>query len=255
MAIDNATSDKLILRIVKLLSLADPSKGATPAEAASAFAKAQELITLNGLELADIRSAQELMTGAQSASSFDIGEDLIKSGRVQRYDYETNVARILMRCFGVRIIWCKELDNGRSRHAYIIVGERLDRALARAAYPILCEAMIGGVRRLLREELGGAKWTAEIGRNYYDGLEHGYCTASKDGKARVMARAKKENAEAYAIVLVDKDRAISLYYEKSHPDLRTIKQRRDYEANGQAFVSGMKAGEEIDLNNADKLTQ
>lgn len=189
----NTATESLIRKIKALLAKADPRNNATKEEAEEALRKAQELMTRHGIESMDID---------QDKDSSSIDHEMYVLSRNQRCDYDNNVSRILSRIFNVGVIFTRVPANDKMCNTYILVGNELDRALAREALPILLKAMTLGVSRHLRER--GLKWTAPVGQSYYLGVEQGYIHASEQGKARAYEQAKKHEVDRYALVLVDK---------------------------------------------------
>lgn len=241
--------DSIIAKVKKLLALADPSRGATPAEAAAAMAKAQQIITEYGIDQA--RLAAERGEKPQ----FTIHQETVSMHRAQRYDFENNIASILKKCFQVDIIWTRVYEKyttGKkageffASHAYIIIGDVGDVALAKMAIPILIDAMLKGVRTLLKSR--GEKWTATVGRSFYDGLTVGYVEGSEQGKAKARAGVRREDADAYALVVVDKADAIVSYTKKAFPDLKFHKSHSNRGFDHEAYGEGFRKGSSLDLN-------
>jgi len=236
----------ILRKVVKLLALANPKNGATPAEMQTAMAKAQELMTEHGIGMADVDVATAERELGASPEQFNMTREDVTMPYRDRYDFDLNVGRILKKCFGVRIVFTsKFVPDQDTRFAYSILGDEFDVKVAVATLPILHAAMRSGIRAYLKEL--GQKWTAAVGRPYYDGLEQGYCSGSEQGRARACAQAKKKDTDAYAIVLVDKKEAVCKFVEKEYPTLRNIRSGHSHQ-NNSAYTRGYTDGKSMDLS-------
>ncbi len=230
---------KLIERIRNLLKLADTSRGATPAEAAAAMAKAQQLITKHKIDLMLLEETPE------ERQTFNISHEYIVLDRTQRYDYDNNIARILIECFGVKVLWTKQWANGKMCHCYLLIGEPQDIALARMAIPIFRDALYRGVMRYLRER--GEKWTAFVAHGFYLGVERGYVQGSEQGRARAMNQMKKHDADRFAIVLANKDDALVRYMEEVLKPAKA-KKAKAKDVDASAYHRGYAEGKSLDVS-------
>jgi hypothetical protein len=231
---------KLIEKIRNLLKLADTSRGATPAEAAAAMAKAQQLITKNKIDLMLLEETPE------EHQDFGISHEYVVMDRTQRYDYDSNIARILNECFGVKVLWAVQFANGKRCHCYLLIGQPQDIALARMAIPIFRDALYRGVMRYLRER--GEKWTAFVAHGFYLGIELGYVQGSEQGRARAMAQMKKHDADRFAIVLVNKDNAIAKYSEEVFKPKKIKSPKKPRPISNAAFARGYEEGKQLDVS-------
>lgn len=244
------SSSALLRKIRALLEKADVSRGATDAEAAASMAKAQELMTKYGIEQMDVTASTP-----SSGPTFDIAHEQYVTTRKLRYDYDANVARIIQKCFGVKIIWTSAVGpDGKRKHVYSLVGDRTDIAMAKIAITLCLKAMTSGVARYLREECRGAKWTAPVGRAYYLGVERGYLEASEQGRKTAYQQATKQQADRYAIVLVDKEKAVANAVPRFFPALRSTKSRGPRDGySDRAYQAGQRDGSHMDLLSGNKL--
>jgi hypothetical protein len=230
---------KLIEKIRNLLKLADVSRGATPEEASAAMAKAQQLITKHKIDLMLLEETQE------ERQQFNFTHEYVVQDRTQRYDYDSNIARVLINCFGVKVLWSKEWFNGKMCHTYLLVGEAIDIELAKIAIPILRDALYRGVMAYLRSI--GQKWTAYRAHGFYYGIERGYIEGSEQGRARAMREQTKHNADRYAIVLVNKDSALTRHMEETFKPKATRSHKKQKDFSWDAYQKGYDQGKALDI--------
>lgn len=238
------TPTSIVEKIRKLLSLADPSRGATEEESKTAFARAQELMAKYGIEHADIPE-EEL-----SARGPEVTHEYWVTGRVFRDGYETYVAAVIKECFGVKILWTKTRVGGKQLHTYLFIGEALDIELAKAAVPVLISAMRKGIIRYMKERQI-EKWRASFANPYYFGVMEGYIHVSEEGRARAYSQATKEQKDRFAIVLADKAAAITKYTEDNFRP-KSWRRNRSF-ASEDARAAGVKDGSTLSLVNTNKL--
>lgn len=232
----------IIEKVLKLIELGSPGNGATVAESQSAMKKATELMEKHSIDASAVAMAQ---AEKGKKLTFDITQNTVIMHRVQRYDFDMNTATILMQCLGIKVVfsnaWSDELK--KLSFCYILVGDAQDVTIGKHLIPIFVKAMRGGISRLLKERK--EKWTAVVGRSYYDGLTTGYINGNIDGKKIAWDSAERKNKDAHAIVLVGKKDAINLYYEKEFPNAR--KTGRNFTPSDMdAFFRGESEGKTLD---------
>lgn len=225
--------EKLIKKIRALLAKADISRGATPGEASSALAKAQELMTAHGLDAVEVETGERL---------YDIDHEAVVTDSEVMRDYDLALSHVLMACFGVRVLFGRARFDRKSYHSLILVGEALDRELAKIAIPILARAM----------DSHPDNYDLERCRSFYAGLEHGYVHASEQGRLRAQAIASRASVERFALVLVDKENAISAYMDATFK-LKPPIEEPPVKGDPTAFFEGVSRGRELDLSAEKKL--
>lgn len=234
--------DPIISKIIKLLEMADPSRGATESERKTATKMAFKLMTEHGIDKAKVDKQR-------NAEYQGISHRIVIMHRVQRHDFDLNIAHILINCFHAKVIFSQRFSTKLNKlsFCYIIIGDELQLALCELAIPIFVKVMRGGISRILKER--GTKWTADVGRAYYDGVTVGYIEQSQEGKAAAIAAAKRENADAFAIVLVDRADAIVKYAEKEFPSKDVAV--RNYKASDiAAFARGVEDGKKVVISDS-----
>lgn len=228
---------KWIKRIVDLLALADPGSGATAEEAKAAMKKAQELRTKFAIAEEAIFQAQVSRAEGALPRSYNIKHERYTTGRKYKYMYDAHVSAIIQKCFGVKNIWTT--TNGYI--TYMLVGDEIDLKIALTVLPILLEQVNDAINGYFKSI--NQRWVIAVARAFADGLVVGYCEGSEEGKNAARKSALRKDADAYSIVLVDKDNAMCAYMEKNWK-LTYPKRRGHGEAddNGHATNAGLVHG-------------
>tara|TARA_R110000868_G_scaffold73521_1_gene213155 strand:- start:1933 stop:2649 length:717 start_codon:yes stop_codon:yes gene_type:complete len=227
----NAVTSDIIEKVQKLLRMADETRGASQQERETAMRKAQELITRHGLEMAQMRVDE-------GRTEVKVGRDDVVTDRPQ-YDYDTYVAKILKKCFKVHVVWSTYYaNNGKKRLKICLVGTPEDTMMAREAMPTFVSAMKDGLSFYLSSR--GVKWNSADANGFYRGVADGYIKASEEGQQRAYASATKDNVDAYAVVLVDTQKAITAFVANEWSNLRTTTQRRGH--SNAAYGAGVVVG-------------
>lgn len=254
----NTTQEAILDKVVSLLAQT-VERGATLAEQQAAMRHIKKLMTEHGIDENAVMAAQVLKEGAKGPCQFAIRHDYYVCARARKYDYDNNVCMILKECFNVQILWSTHTHPEVKGwcHAYLVIGDELDVAIAKAVIPLLLEAMRGGVNRLLKElsarEGREVKWTATVGRSYYDGVTCGYIEGSEAGAKAARATRLKNDSDAYALVLVDKAGAITAYKENTFKITPARNAPTRYSHDDQAFARGFQDGKNLDVDNSNKL--
>lgn len=225
----------MLEKVRALLNKADPDRGATLPEQAAAMAKAQELMTKHHIDMMDATAA-----GAEE-SCFDIGREDWVCDRAGRRNADSYVAKVLRECFGVDIVftWFVKPGAKKASLSYAIMGDAIDRSMAKLAAPIIYKTMLKGLSEWLR--VNSRSWTAAIERSFCSGVQDGYITASDEGKAFAMKHLTKDQKEQFGLILVQKDALIETFKEKEFPRLRSTRTRPGHgsaEARSAGFGKG-----------------
>jgi len=247
-------ANALINKIRGLFRLADPTRGASPEEAKSALAKAQELMTRHGIDMTSVGDHDD--QGFNKADEgFKFAKETFHTGR-QRYEQDRYIYWILERCFGVKCYFSSYSEKSStgswvSRHSYILVGEELDRELAKLVIAYLHPTM----RRSYLDfcKASGRKFSVADAHAHYRGIQDGYMTASEQGQALARSRAKKADADAYALVLVDKHNALMAYTEAVMGKVTKGRGLRCNRGAQDSYESGHRAGASMDINTGRRL--
>jgi hypothetical protein len=258
-------------------------RGASQAEMETAMEMAQKLMTKYNIDKITVDSAEaEEMRRKEP----DVRQVYHHTKR-QRYETDQYIARILRRCFSVRVLWSSEYEHVDSyewthtnpatgkyeedehgnykkfkrttdyrgnpirvmkeRLSYLLVGEQMDCDVAKMIVEELHPMMRQSFARYLKEN--GFKWNAVLCHSFYEGIEDGYIQANERGRDSAMREAGKEKADKYAIVLVDKDKAINAFVKEK---IMTVPSRVGYGARSgghddHAYGKGKQIGSKMKL--------
>lgn len=247
-------ANSLVNKIRGLFRLADPTRGASPEEAKTALAKAQELMTKHGIEMATVGDHDDQGFNKPS-EGFKFGKETFNTGR-QRYEQDRYIYWILERCFGVKCYFSTYGERSStgswvSRHSYILVGEELDREVAKLVIAFLHPTM----RRSYLDfcKVSGRKFSVADAHAHYRGIQEGYLTASEQGQALARSRVKKADADAYALVLVDKNNALMAYVEDVMTNVGKGRRTRANFGSQESYASGHRTGSSLDINVGSRL--
>ena len=222
----------IIDKIEKLLNLA--SNAGTEGEAKAAFAAASKLMTKHGIEQHQVTGrSDEKMKEAAAVKEVTLNSKVYASER----PYDLYIRRIIKHCFHVSIIKVRRF--GRSPDYYMI-GTREDCVFAAYAFDTLRTIFLKHVGAFLKAH--GLPRTPRYFNGYWDGLERGFCAAWDEAQRAQMV---SQGAQSYAIVLVDKDRAVDAYIAQSK-DIKQVKDRRN--PDGFARAVGFHDGKKISIH-------
>lgn len=214
----------ILIRIKKLLALAAGSN--FPEEAASAAAKAAELMAQHKLEMA---SLDGISIDPEAAR---IGEEYVSLGAGLWIGW---LAVAVAKAFHAKPI--KTRRDGRS--ALVFIGKRDDAAAAVETMRWIVSQIKGMAVRYVRESGGKGKTATH---SFAVGATYVVCRRLNEAFAARTA----ENPKYGALVVVD-DKAVSTYIAEKWGRLRTKRQNtqtRDY----SAYNAGREAGERVTLN-------
>ena len=189
------TAPEIIQKIQKLLNLA--ARGGTEAESKSAFAAASRLMTQHGIEQHQLGVKQEASiqrTAMEGACT--------KTERpAHRY-----IRIIIRQCFNVEILKTPKWGPDGVVIGYALVGTKEDCLYASFVFEVLSDTFLRLLNDYLRST--GKPRTPFVYTSFFMGLAAGYTDAWKEAQSEKM---KEQKAESYALVLVDKDRALTQF--------------------------------------------
>lgn len=224
-------------KIQKLLNLA--ARGGTEAEAQAAFAAASKPMTKYGIE----RQQVELHADSKEKKTSEAVQEtkLEKKWKTERPAHRS-VRRVLRTCFKVEVLKIRDWDAKFGWGIrYDLIGTREDCQFAAYAFDFLNSTF----QRLYYDyarEAGIKELRPKIYQAYFYGLQVGFCNAWQEAQ---RAQIKEQKAESYAIVLVNKDKAVDAFVG-AMPNIRRVADRRSYD--GAAFVAGEAKGRTLKVH-------
>lgn len=251
----STTQDPIISKIRALLSKT-MEQGATQAESESAISLAQKLMTKHNIDKMVIESAELLES--RKNRPLEIIEHRHQTGR-QRYETDNYISRILRNCFSVRVLWGStweviksknkygsDISSWKKRLDYYIVGDKDDVEFAKVAIEQLHPMMRRFHSAYLRAN--GQVWSAISCHSFYEGLTDAYIEANKKGKDEAMLESGVAASDQYALVLVDKEKAIKAKMQTIHTVRgRSTGPRNSWAHDDKAFGEGKKAGKKLSV--------
>jgi hypothetical protein len=243
---NNTDREKLLNKIQALLNKADTGRGASEAEAQAFLAKAQELMAKHGIEEMDLA-----MLDDGTMPAFDIGHDGYDTGHVRR-NADIYVSRVLRKAFGVDIVFSEYRENGSSKNKcrMVIMGDKLDRDIARMVAPMIYETMMRGYHSWVKLE--GMGYSVGHERDYCQGVSDGYLQASDEGKDHAMAQLSKEQKEQFGLIIANKEGLIVDYKKQLFPKLGSIGMKAR-PGSASARSHGFATGSRMTLTPTKKL--
>lgn len=222
----------ILTKLQKILALAD--KGTTEAEMATALAKAQELAQQHNIDISEVRAlakaAGEQPKGIETETAY-VHARAKKSRRPQhRY-----ILMVLTECFGVQCVYF-----GSTPH-FALIGEKTDVAMARVIFAWL-DRLFPSLLTQYINRIGAASY-AGIDISYYTGLAQGLIRANSRANEDRRKAMASDLAQEYALVLVDKAKAIEQRMMDEFPRLKVHK--LPYADNQRAAAAGFHEGESI----------
>jgi hypothetical protein len=224
--------DDILSKIRKLLRLADRSRGATENEARVAMAKAQELMTRHNIDSALLRMER----GEAGGGSFTVDKGKVDLPKTLN-PADLMILSLLQSHFNVRTIL---MPNGRGTPVDII-GAPADIDFAIFAFNFLRETFFR-----CWNEFKKTAWNPDKA-SYYRGLRDGLNAELKAAKKRAEDSYAADQQQAYALVVVDQQAAVTRYVEDHYGKLRNRASRRRHVDSGSYFA-GESKGRTIRIN-------
>jgi hypothetical protein len=227
---DNNQAD-ILDKIRKLLRLADTSRGATENEAKVALAKAQELMTRHNIDSALLR-----MERGESGASFTVNKGNLDLPKTLN-PADLMILSLLQAHFNVKTIL---MPNGRGTPVDII-GAPADIDFAIYAFNYLRQTFFRCWNEFKKVHPNPDR------ASYYRGLRDGLHAALKEAKERTEQTYAANERQAYGLVLVDQQAAITHYVEEHYGKLRKRSQSRRNLHSG-SYAAGQTKGRTIQIN-------
>jgi hypothetical protein len=239
--------NKLIDKLRKLLALADPTRGATEAEAASAMAKVQSLLAEHNLSLSDLE------TGPQGPRIRE-DKELRTDSRPWRRALAISVARLYFcdHFYSFHKEWTNKRSCGYIRYdVHHFIGEEHNVLVAKMMFLYL----IGTIDALATS--GSMKLAPKDRTPYVTSFQHS-CSARLC--VRIMqliedarkGRTKDESGRNLPVLASLYDQAAAAnkaFLDQSTPGLKEVVNKRSKINSALGVVEGHAAGNTISLNN------
>lgn len=226
-----ADNEAVMARLKKLLALATPGRGASPAEVEQAMRRAQELAAEHNISLSSVNADGDIKVDAIET---DISEVHTKTKIEQLHHLP--ILAVLRECFGVQTICDTYTDHNMQRHLtrVSIVGEKLDVQLATYCWAWLEEMFPRAWLSYRKAHNIADGWVPR--RSYMQGFRDGIIQSNR----RVKDSFKGQERDRYALVVKTKDEVVKARFDEAFPD------RRNITAFQQREDRGTRAGGEAD---------
>ena len=226
-----SNNNDILDKIRKLLRLADRSRGATENEAKVALAKAQELMTRHNIDSALLR-----MERGESVTSFTVDKGKVDLPKTLN-PADLMILSLLQQHFNVKTIL---MPTGRGTPVDII-GAPADIDFAIYAFNFLRQTFFRCWNEFKTTRTNPDK------ASYYRGLRDGINAELKSAKERAEQSYAADQRQAYGLVVVDQQAAITRYVADHYGKLRNRSQRRRQVDSGSYFA-GEQKGRTIRIN-------
>jgi hypothetical protein len=219
-------------KIRKLLRLADTSRGATENEAKVALAKAQELMTRHNIDSALLRMER----GETGGAGFTVNKGKVDLPKTLN-PADLMILSLLQAHFNVKTI----LMPGGKGTPVDIIGAAADIDFAIYAFNYLRQTFFRCWNEFKKTHANPDK------ASYYRGLRDGLNAELKAAKERTEQSYAADKRQAYGLVVVDQQEAITRYVADHYGKLRNRAQRRRNLHSG-SYVAGETKGRTIQIN-------
>jgi hypothetical protein len=230
------TREEVMAKLEKLLAKANGTDN--QAEAEVFFAKAAELMTRFGIAQHELKSAEEKAAGPT------VQEVHMDGAWASERPSHLYIRNILKKCFNVTILKYKrykpEVSTRKRVNTYSAIGTPEDCQFAAFAFLSL-EHTFNRLWRARLKEFGVDRLPRSQRNGYYHGLMDGFIGAWQAARKAEMA---SQGAQSYAIVLVDKDKAVAKWCEDNK--VRNNSAKRSVDAD--AYEDGKEDGAKIRVN-------
>jgi len=224
-------NNDILDKIRKLLRLADRSRGATENEAKVALSKAQELMTRHNIDSALLR-----MERGESGGSFAVDKGKVDLPKTLN-PADLMILSLLQQHFNVKTIL---MPTGRGTPVDII-GAPADIDFAIYAFNFLRQTFFRCWNEFKTTRTNPDK------ASYYRGLRDGINAELKSAKERAEQSYAADQRQAYGLVVVDQQAAITRFVTDHYGKLRNRSQRRRHVDSGSYFA-GEQKGRTIRIN-------
>lgn len=239
-------TNPIIDKIAKLLRLAE--RAGTPAEAENAFAQASKLMAKHGIERHDIDTSK-----GEKPKKPEFTQGGETKFRKQEPIGAIYVRSLIRHCFCVEVLRVRTYEKNPKKpeegyvagFKYQFIGTREDCQLAGTAFEFLLTTFWRLYAEWCKKTYAVEQpiYKSTLYNSFMEGARIGFCRA---WDAAQKATIKEANAQSYAIVLVDKDKALKQFVD----DMPNIKRKanRNQEGNWRAMDAGIEAGKTIKLH-------
>jgi len=230
---------QVLEKIRKLLSRAATGRGNSEAEMQMAMQRAQELAVEHSIDLTSVSEGEVKVAALEMTVEQVHLRSKSKNERMQH----NPILNTISTCFGVKTIKHAFRSGSKTKIMHIsIVGEKADVIIAAYAWNYL-------------EELFPECWLDYAKRNflpsnqfvaatsYYRGLAYGII----ESNTRVVDSLSKDQANRYALVLVNKEALVEQKTAELFPNL-IMKQSRARQMNHAAMAAGLVKGRTIKIH-------
>ncbi len=222
----------ILKRIQKLLALAK-DKGASPAEAESAMAMAQRLMTKYKIEMANI-SDDSTKSGIRHEEFFS------RKGALNPAD--NCIINILLRFYRVRVLITHEFGN----RGMMLVGTPEDIEIAKYVHGYLRTVFFDCWNTY-------KKVNPRADRNsYYRGLSYGIIEKLEEAEAQAKSEESETACKNYEIVLVNTKEAINNYINEIFGSRVKNERSRRISSDSSSYHAGFAKGTTVSINQAIK---
>lgn len=237
---DNPNKEKIVERIIKLLTLGGQgavASNSTEQEMEAALTKAKQLMAQHNLSMADV----ELKVGQTRADVFRerIREASAYTRKGSLAYYDKIVAQTVNAlCDVTNLIYT--YPNGYRSMTFI--GHEEDVAVAKEIFMIILEAVRAAARRTYGT--GWSKSHTSYAIGFASRLYH---------RAKAAADLSKPEQDTVALVLYDKNQALKAYMEEEHAKLRKGRKLNTSKLDADAYWTGHRHGASYNLGTENML--
>jgi hypothetical protein len=221
----------ILEKIRKLLRLADRSRGSTENEAKVALAKAQELMTRHNIDSALLR-----MERGESGGGFTVNKGQLDLPKTLN-PADLMILSLLQAHFNVKTI----LMPGGKGTPVDIIGAAADIDFAIFAFNYLRKTFFRCWNEFKRTHANPDK------ASYYRGLRDGLNAELKAAKERAEQSYAADQRQAYGLVVVDQEAAITRFVEENYGKLRN-RNTRARRVDSGSYFAGETKGRTIQIN-------
>jgi hypothetical protein len=228
----NKPQSDILDKIRKLLRLADTSRGATENEAKVALSKAQELMTRHNIDSALLRMER----GESGGGSFTVDKGNLDLPKTLN-PADLMILSLLQSHFNVKTI----LMPGSKGTPVDIIGAPADIDFAIYAFNYLRQTFFRCWNEFKRTRPNPDK------ASYYRGLRDGLNAELKAAKQRAEESYGSDQRQAYGLVVVDQEVAITRFVEENYGKLRS-RNTRARRVDSGSYYAGETKGRTIQIN-------
>ena len=229
------TKEQVIEKVKKILAKADPTRNDCEAEVENAMRIAKRLMAEHDIEMTDVEVDEE--DGSESFDFCNEQCDLLVRGSLVG-----TVARAVRYITNTDCFRTSYYKGTKKFYKMTFCGTRTDVAVAKMMYGMLWEMMKERARAVAREH--GCSSDRSFIRSYETGFSSGLV---KNASEDVVFEDQKKN-ECYALMVVNKEQALSNWMKQEHSDLRTIRTGSGVRnINTEAYHRGYSDGKAVNL--------